>query len=223
MKKILLIDDRTNRQFVACNKASIDISRYDVVENCIDKKYEEIFQKLKDRELKVDEYIAIIAHKSAFGDDNPDILYHLQELCQKESIPLVLFSGGISVNYYEKSEDFEKLELNSKTLYSNNLRLFLEHYKKSSKIELMILGYGNSWKINILLNILEKITLFLAKSKEDDLLYNKFANETDFHLLEKVTDKVKLHIENGWISLEAIKGLKKEIEHTLQERILHER
>jgi hypothetical protein len=223
MKKILLIDDRSHRQFVACNKASIDISGYDVVENCIYEKYEEVFQKLKDRELQVDEYKAIIAHKSAFGDDNLDILYHLQELCQKESIPLVLFSGGISVNYYEKSEDFEKLELNSKVLYSNNLRLFLEHYTNSGEIELMILGYGKSWKINILLNILEKITLFLAKESQNDIPYDEFANETDFHLLEKVTDKVKPHIENGWISLESIKDLKKEIAVIVQERILHER
>jgi hypothetical protein len=224
MKKILLIDDRTSRQFVACNKASIDLSNYhDILENSIDEKYQVCFEELKSNKFEIKEYAAIITHKSAFGEDNPDILFTIESLCKKHSIPLIFFSGGISVNYYEKNEEFEKLELNSKVLYSNNLRLFLEHYKNFGEIELMILGYGNSWKINILLNILEKINIFLAKESKEDELYEEFSNKTDFHLLKKVTQDIEPFIENGWISKEAIEGIKDEIEKILQNRILYER
>ena len=139
---------------------------------------------------------------------------------------MVYFSGGISVSHYSQSQELEKLELNSKVLYSNNLKLILEHFQEHSEIELMILGYGKSWKLNILLNILEKINLFTAKKSEEDILYEDFINETDFNLLEKVTDKdeiKEMRIENGWVSFSELQKSKKELEQIVEQRILHER
>ncbi len=227
MRKILLIDDRTNRQLISCNKIPLKLSSYvNFIENSINEQYENCFKLLQKNELKVDNYAAIMTHKSAFREDNQSTLYQIQRLCKEHNLPLVLFSGGISVNHYIKTENIEKLELNAKVFYSNNLKIFLDYFKKTGEIELMILGYGKSWRLNILLNILEKINLFVAKESEKDILYDDFTNATDFYLLEKVVDnnEIKLpSIENGWVTLNEIKKYATNFEEIVQMKIFHEK
>jgi len=227
MKKILLLEDRTYRQVRACNNASLELSKYeDELENATNQRYEAHFQSLENDSFKVDAYKAIIAHKSGFGDDNQAMLHKLEQLCKKSGIPLIYFSGGISLVTFMHTEELEKLEINSKVLYSNNLKLFLEHFQQQGEIELMILGYGKSWKLNILLNTLEKINLFMARNNKEDVLYEDFANQTDFNLLEKTIreDEIKaVETENGWVEYCELESLQKALEQLVEQRILHER
>jgi len=227
MKKILLIEDNTFRQNIACNKISLDISKYaDIVENAIEEKYQIFLQQVEKSEFISDDYMAIMAHKSAFGNKNQQMLSYIESICKKNDMPLVLFSGGMSVSHYTKGDEIEKLLLNTKIFYSNNLRLFLEHFREKNEIELMVLNYGKSWRLNILLNVLEKINFFIAKESAEDVICEEFTNKTGSHLLEKVTDTneiEKLKSQNGWITLEDIKKYAQTIEKIVEKRILHER
>ncbi len=225
MKKILLIEDRSERQLLFMNKTNINFESYfEILENATGKQYEELFVKLKRGDLYFNDYAIVMTHKSAFADDNKDILHKIKELCQEQKIPLVLFSGGVSTNYYDKTEDLEIMELNSKDFYSENLKLFLEKFRQHGQIELLILSYGNNWELNILLNTIEKIHNFIALNEDEDILYDEFVNSTDFHLLENLEfDYHHPSIEDGWIYLSEIKETASSIEDYIKKSILYEK
>ena len=132
------------------------------MENAIDDFYYEIASKLKDGRFEFEKYSMIISHKSAFEDKNTSIIEKLKNGCKQAKIPLVLFSGGIDENYYNKS-DYELILMNSKVLYSKNLALFLD----ASNENILMLLYGKRWKLNIALNILEQINYLLQLDQKE--------------------------------------------------------
>ncbi len=167
----------------------------------------------------------VIVHKSAFNGDTQEILYGIENECKIKAIPLVLFSGGITANYYEEEKSFKKLELNSKDFYSQNLKMFLENYRESGNIELLMLSYGQRWKFDIILNCMEKINIFIETHKdEEDILYDEFVNYTEFHLLESL--KVQYHkptIENGWLYLAEVEKIALSVELYIKESLTYEK
>ncbi len=168
MKKILLIEDRTRRQQLFTIQTGIKLENFsDILDNCIEDKYNEFLNEMLQGIYDLNTYDIIISHKSAFGDNNGSVLKKLEEHCKEYDKSLVLFSGGIVGNYYN-SEEYEVLELNSKTFYSKNLALFLEAVKKQNE-NLLMLCYGTQWKANIMLNILENLNLYI--DTEDDKLF----------------------------------------------------
>ena len=153
MKKVLLIEDRYKRQRLFSQQTGIELEKYsDILDNCIEDKYNAFLNEMLIGDFDLSPYDIIITHKSAFGDDNDNVLKKLQEHCKKHSKPLVLFSGGIVGNYYN-SEVYEVMELNSKTFYSQNLILFLDAIKEQNE-NLLMLSYGRQWKLNIILNVI---------------------------------------------------------------------
>ncbi len=126
MKKILLIEDRVTRQEFFLEEMEINLEDYsNILDNMIDDDYEELKEQILHDSFNFEKYDFIISHKSAFENDNALIISKLQNYAKESEKTLIFFSGGISVNYYNNSE-FEFLELNSKTFYSNNLKLFLD-------------------------------------------------------------------------------------------------
>ena len=199
MKKILLIEDRSERQRLFMSDTNIDLNKYnDILDNAIDEKYDEIFCKFKDDTFDFDSYSIIISHKSAFDKDNSSMIEKLKSYCKTHKKPLVFFSGGIDENYYNKSE-YELILINSKTFYSQNIELFLEAFKSGEEDILMLL-YGKRWKLNIALNTLEKLT------------YDEFIALVDINLLSKIDFEYEL-TKNDFdeISRDEIEGLKKEL------------
>lgn len=226
MKKILLIEDRQERQKKFLNHTNIDLEAYsDMLENIIGQAYDALYESFKKSEINFDNYAMVIAHKSAFNGDTQEILYAIENECRKKAIPLVLFSGGITANYYEEEKTFKKLELNSKDFYSQNLTMFLEHYRKNKNIELLMLSYGKRWKLDIILNCMEKINIFIETHKdEEDILYDEFVTHTEFHLLESLKIKYeKPSIENGWLYLSELKKMALSIELYIHESITYEK
>ena len=141
MKKILLIEDRLERQKLFMDDTKIDLTSYsDILDNITDNKYKILLEQLKNDTFNFDAYETIISHKSAFHDDNRSILNKIKNHCKFGEKQLVLFSGGITANYYDNAE-YEFMELNSKIFYSNNLKLFLEDARKN-KPNLLILSFG---------------------------------------------------------------------------------
>ena len=101
--------------------------------------------------------------------------------------------------------DFKKLKL----------CLFLENFKQN-KINIRILSFGNKWKLNIILNVLEKISLFIETNNDEDIDYDEFVNNTKANLLNNLEIKFyQMKIDETWIeSKSEILKLKEDlIEH----------
>ena len=226
MKKILLIEDRKTRQHGFLNNINLDLNSYsDVLENKIGEEYKKFYEKIKIDNFDFSEYILVISHKNAFNGDTQKVIFNITKECKDKNIPMVLFSGGVSCSSYRKDDQEEILELDSKDFYSKNLELFLKNYQDSEKIELQILNYGDKWKLNIILNIIEKINIFISENeKDEDILYDEFVNFTSFDLL-KSTDfnHESLEIEDGWIYLNEIKKVAKSLNTYLNESIIYEK
>jgi len=200
MKKILLVEDRTQRQKLFMEDTKIELNRYNnILDNFIDEKYDEFVVKIQDDNFELDNYDVIISHKSAFKDSNESILSKLENHCKENSKVLVLFSGGIDANYYLKDGNFELIELNSKTFYSEFLKLFLEDVENGT-LHPLILCYGTKWKLNIVLNILEKLNIYVDNLTKDNVLYNAFFRDNpdidfleilEFHLFDKNERRIK--------------------------------
>ncbi len=216
---ILLIEDRVDRQKYFMSEADIDLDRYsDVLDNMIKSKYHEFVQKIKADTVDLDKYTVIVSHKSAFGDDNIGILQKLENYCRQYNKPLVLFSGGTDTNYYENI-DFELLELNSKLFYSDNLQLFLKETEEGTS-NILTLAYGKQWKLNILLNVLEKINLQITANIALD--YEEFQLDTNSDLLDDI--EVKLHvpiIKNGAISIDEMKKVGLDLEQYIRKVVTY--
>ena len=210
---ILLIEDRHDRQFRALNSAKFSLEGYDdVLENAIGESYETIYQKLKNDSFEPKSYRAIITHKSAYSDDDRvKILSKLQQHCKREKIPLVYFSGGLESRYHYDTE-LELIEINSRHFYSNHLKLFLEEVRKGN-INPQILLYGKNYKLNIMLNTLEKINLTIAKAMEEKVFFEEFVSDVEY---ERVAKELPAHkLEGKYIMIEEIKKISQNLKNMI--------
>lgn len=198
MKKILLIEDVISRQNSFMNEREFTLKEYaDILENSISEKYEKIALALKENSFDFDQYSIIMAHKSAFENDVGLIIEKLKAYCKKENKALVFFSGGVQ-NYYDNSYN-DYLELETKYFYSDNLKLFLDAYKENNA-NILMLSYGKKWIANSVLNILEKINLFLEGNNDEDLVYDLFKNFTEVDKLKNIEYLFyTMKIEDGWV------------------------
>ncbi|SFV57826.1 hypothetical protein MNB_SV-9-708 [hydrothermal vent metagenome] len=222
MKKILLIEDRQQRQNLFIKRTEIELDSYDdILDNFIGEKYDKLYEDIKNNQFSFSDYALIMVHKGAFNLDNQYIHFQIRDYCKENNTPLVLFSGG-ATNYYNK-EELELMEINSKDFYSNNLQFFLDNFRETKEIELLMLSYGNDWKLNIVLNSLEKVNYFIDNNQEEDILYDEFINKTNFHLLEKIDfDYFQPTVENGWVYLDDIKKIVETIRKYIEEYLTYE-
>lgn len=217
MKKILLIEDRVTRQEFFLEELEINLEDYnDILDNMIDDDYEEVKEQILHDSFNFEEYDFIISHKSAFENDNALIISKLQNYAKESEKTLIFFSGGISVNYYNNSE-FEFLELNSKTFYSNNLKLFLDSVRLGNE-NILMLSYGKKWKFNIISNVLEKTNLYLEQHGDKKTVYSKFDIYTDMNKLSKIDYAFHdIQTENGWVNSLEIQKFKESLSRFFQE------
>jgi hypothetical protein len=207
--KIALIEDRVKRQKDFLERNNINFNSYlDLLDNFIEEKANNLLEDIINDSFDLLEYEIIICHKSVeYDDKNSVIISNLKKYCKSHNKILVLFSGGISVNYYDNSE-FEYLELNSKTFYSINLELFLEAVKSKNE-NILMLCYGENWKLNIVSNILEKTNLFISKQIENDIELINFYSEVDIKKLSNLNFSFyEMNVENGWVYLSEIDKFK---------------
>ena len=205
MKKILLIEDRFQRQALFMRETKIDLEQYShILDNVSNGDEVNLFELTIKGEFDYAKYDYVLCHKSIFNGDNSQFISLLKKHTQENNISLILFSGGVSVNYYS-SNPHEVLELNSKTFYSQNLKLFLDAIEKGNE-NILMLCYGQNWKLSILSNSLEKINLFIAENlNEDNIVYNNFINEIEIAKIEKINQGFyAVVVENGWVSIDEI-------------------
>jgi hypothetical protein len=211
MRKILLVEDRVERQKKFMEESGILLNEY---KNILDR------VKIIDKNFPLDRYSTIITHRSAFGDSRDNILDYLKSHCEETKTKLVFFSGGISSTFYSK-EKYEFLLLNSKSFYSKNLKIFLDEFKTKGEANILLLGYGDRWKIDILLNILEKINLFIEKnSNRDRVKFNRFKNETKIDTIKGLISFEYPEIGKGnGVFLKDLRELSNNIEHKIYREI----
>lgn len=101
----------------------------------------------------LDTYNCIITHRSALNIDQRELLV---KYCAGRKIPLVFFSGSISSSSYQDTGS-PILYLNSKDLYSENIHIFFEHIQNHGEINLIVLQFGERWKLSLLLTIRNSI------------------------------------------------------------------
>jgi len=209
MSKILLIEDRIERQVLFSKDTSFDFSKY---------------SKILDNRTSLDGvdlfmYTTIICHRSAFGELNNTILDRLKDHCKKSNTQLIFFSGGISSTFYSNNS-YEFLLLNSKSFYSNNLEHYLNEILKNSISNLCILAYGKNWKINIMLDTLSKINMFTSQNKDKDKI--KAQRLKTYSQLDNIQDLVDIEypplISGGAMLLDDVK----KFSMRLSEQIHHE-
>ena len=208
MKKILLIDDRTPRQNNFTKDTGIDLTKYnDIIDNFTADSYVQLLERFRKNDFDVlNDYETIITHRSAYSEINSQVLDKLKDICKKQNKNLVFFSGGISSVFYQK-EPFEFLLVNSKVLYSENLKLFFE----DNEPNILMIGYGKKWKLNILLNILEKINKFIELNDKKEIAYDKFITKTNVGLVKNLIDMKEPPTKNGFITNENLKKFSKDI------------
>lgn len=218
MKKVLLIDDRANRQIDLLKKADIDISFfYEVLDNKIKDEYNLFLKNMEDDSSFLSNYEVIIAHQSIFQcDEKKDLFAKIKNNCKKYGCSLVLFSGGNENSY--TNEEYEELTLSSINLYSKNLVLFLNEFRNGNK-NVLILSYGKKWKLNIILNILEKITYFIDEHYNDeDIDFDEFKNFTNYELLVNLNVSFyKIKIEDNWTYIQEIIEFRNDILEHIRE------
>ncbi len=202
--KILLIEDRETRQK---RFTKIDFSKYEIIDNKICDRYKEIEKEFNEERFELDKYDVIISHRSAFGENNSKVLSKLNAFCKENKKKLILFSGGISVPFYTTTA-FEFLSINSKELYGNNLELFLEDAQKNNDSNLLLLAYGKNWELNILLNTLETINMFLVENNNNNFDYDDFQEDTKYKTIEKL---INFEEYNNDFSKEDIEKIKVKI------------
>ncbi len=210
MKKILLIEDRVERQIKFTEDTSIDLKKYsDFLDNRtnLDKTH-------------LGNYSTIITHRSAFGDEDENVLDYLKRHCEETQTQLVFFSGGITNTFYSNAK-YEFLLLNSKSFYSRNIELFLNDIRQGSEPNLLLLGYGKQWKFNILLNTLENVNLFISNSKSEKktkVKLNRFKTSTKIENISHLL-KVDYPDETGGVTLDDLEILSMKLRDEIQRKV----
>lgn len=172
MRKILLIEDRAYRQNDFLKQININLDEYkDILDNKIDDKYIEFIKDMKNNRFDLSIYDVIIAHQSIFINEYKEILGKIKNYCKENKKALVLFSGGNETSYM--NDEYEELGLSSEVFYSQNLQLFLDDFRLNH-INIRILTYGNRWKLNIMINILEQMNYFIDITSKERVLHNVF-------------------------------------------------
>jgi hypothetical protein len=151
--KIALVEDRIGRmeQFIVFDIKSIEniqiITETDLSDLKID-----LDQGITS---KLDIFDCLVFHRSALTNPQREII---KTYCKTNRKALVFFSGGISSSFYNDIT-FPYLHINSRDLYSNNLKMLSDYSKQQNSINLLILQYGAKWKTNQLLLIKENLNL----------------------------------------------------------------
>ncbi|MBD3842280.1 MAG: hypothetical protein IE909_10415 [Campylobacterales bacterium] len=219
MKKIMLIDDRTERQEKFCKETGINLDEYsDILDNFTANDYEKLLEDFKSNDFSIiEKYEVIITHRSAFGDLNYLVNSKFKELCKQKNKSIVFFSGGIS-SISIKNSPFEHLLLNSKKFYSNNLKLFLE-LSKNNKPNLLVLAFGENWKINLLLNSLEKINVYIGKNYfAENITYEEFEDEVHMDLIRDFL--IFEQPANDFLKIQDFKELTKNLTNQIKQQVV---
>lgn len=156
MKKVVLIEDRPNRQLDFTRKLNCNLNKIEILKNICGGQeliqYRELIVSNDFTKLKP--FDVIIIHRSAL---NTMDRLKLIDFVKTQAKTLVFFSGGISSISLQKLGSGNLLTINSKNIYSSNLISYLN----DGATNILKLAFGEYWKINLEVSLLDKLVLYL--------------------------------------------------------------
>lgn len=180
MMKIAIIEDRIARleQYT-----DFDLKKSKSVTIITGIEFDNLIDSLKGNDTrKLDQYKCIASHRSALSNEVRDTL---KEYCRKNKMPLIFFSGGITLSVL-KDLEFPILYINSKEFYSENLKLFIEACEEHNTVNLLLLQFGKKWKLSLLLNLRNNIAVALNKQELKEKLQDVEIDDSE--LIKRVRD-----------------------------------
>jgi hypothetical protein len=152
MKKIILIEDRSERQrqFLGIDQLT-DLKNLNGLTILSGQDCYETIEEINgtDDIISLSEYKMIIIHRSALRSSG---INKLINYCKINNRDLIFFSGDISQSIFS-ADDIHLLLINSKELYQPHLKNFLSKYILGKVNHLSELIYGDLWRINIMLSL----------------------------------------------------------------------
>ncbi len=213
MPKILLIEDRVERQKLFSEDTGFNFeeeSYLDILDN-----------RISLDGIELDQYTTIICHRSAFGESNSSVLDRLKDHCKKTQTQLVFFSGGISSTFYSHTT-YEFLLLNSKAFYSENLELYLNEIMTNQTSNLRLMAYGINWKINLMLDTLAKVNMFISQNMHKERIKaQRLKTFSQLDNLKEIVDiKYPVPESGGAIFLEDVQQFSSRLTEKINQEIL---
>ena len=154
---IAIIEDRISRleQYT-----DLELKKCKSVSIITGNEFDDLISSLKNNDTKsLDQYNCLISHRSAMSNEVRDVI---KKYCKKNKRPLIFFSGGITSSVL-KDIEFPFLHINSKDFYSGNLKMFIKNCEDNNNVNLLVLQFGQKWKLSLLLNLRNKIAVALNK------------------------------------------------------------
>ena len=213
---ILLLENTTTR----LAESEINFSHYDDIMKTVstDERCNDLLDAFLHNHAVFDKYETIIIHESIYREEKRKYFFEeLENYCKDRK--LIKFSG----NNTQALLTSISLDLSDKDLYTN-LVAFLEEYRNHN-YNILMLAYGKHWDLNKLLNVLQKLNLFIENYEDEKLDFDEF--EDDFDLLEfknllnnNAYNVLLQNLDNfeNEISLEQIKVLASNFQKLIQEK-----
>ncbi len=178
MRKILLLENKDSRQKGFHNK----LKKYPSLNNILgDENCNSLLDQFLEKQSIFDDYDTIIIHESIYYDEKREELFcTLTDFCREKN--LVKFSGN---NRAFSLESDKLLQLSSKLLYEN-IEVFLEAYQENNS-HILMLALGKRWYLNIFLNSLEKLNLFLENNKKEKMQKSIFSSKSGLTKIKEVS------------------------------------
>jgi len=169
MKKVILLEDRPNRQLQAMG--ADQIKQLQGIEGLDVPLQSECMQLIKEINTGntpaiLTEYRLIITHKSPFNTRGKEIL---QSFCHKDKIDLIFFSGDFSQMSFE-NDKHQLLWLDVQDLYTPQLIDFIIKYTQGQIQSLLELVYGNRWKLGLLMQYRSLKTMYTQVQNDEEKL-----------------------------------------------------
>lgn len=220
--KAILIDDRIERQTSFIKEFNFSLEDYkDVLDNFVDNKYKEIEKNFENNNYSIlKDFDIIMCHENAFDNINKsEVIYKIREFAKDNNKKLVFFSGGINISFYKKEYEYEMLKLNDKTLYSNNLKIFLDELR-NNKLNILILAYGKKWKLNFLIEYLDNMSKYIQEFEFDDIYFDEFEDDLELNKLKEFGFIVEFDKEE--ITKDEMLEIKNKLANYIEEMIRYE-
>lgn len=208
MENVLLVEDRLERMAYICKKKGLNLNEFKHLKIFTNDEFERLKESLQDAKFDVlNNYKIVITHQSAWSQV---VLSQLRVYCKKENKPLIIFSGSVNTSHLHLSnppiliQDVDKF-------YSNRLLLFLDEYFKNGNINMLLLQYGDKWRLSLLLEARNNLSVFLSKNKGIQSL-DYYADEVGIpEVLFSMTKEFDLNLD--WYEL----GIRENAENVLKD------
>lgn len=157
MKKVLLLENIDNRQ----DMLTFKLNQYPFLTNVLgNNNCNSLLDDFLENQSIFDEYDTVIIHESIYYETKREKLFAiLNNFCSEKK--LIKFSGN---NTQFSLENEFSLQLSLTSLYEN-LKIFLEMYEVD-KSNILMLALGKNWYLNVLLNSLEKLNIFIQNNNK---------------------------------------------------------